>query len=162
LKLVKGYERQGRLSMVGIGSAITGKHFDFILLDDPNKASDGNSYADRKAVQSYIGGVMLTRLRPGACVFLIQQRVCKDDATDYVLKTLSNAKWVKLPDMITPDVKPYPLGLKGLYQLNDSNELVLSRRVSYNQRQTAKNNGTYSSHLPFTCTLHFFTSSNSE
>lgn len=145
LKLVKGYERQGRLSMVGIGSAITGKHFDFILLDDPNKASDGNSYADRKAVQSYIGGVMLTRLRPGACVFLIQQRVCKDDATDYVLKTLSNAKWIKLPDMITPDVKPYPLGLKALYQLNDNGELVLSRRVSSYQRQTAVNNGTYPS-----------------
>lgn len=65
--------RPGGVMSVGIGSALTGKAVDVLIIDDPLKdAKQADSPIYRRAVQAWFQSVASTRLAPNAIVIVIQ------------------------------------------------------------------------------------------
>lgn len=77
---------QGGVAAVGIGSAITGRAADLMIIDDPFKnMQEADSAAHRRKVLEWYRSVALTRLSPNASVILIQTRWHPDDLAGEIL-----------------------------------------------------------------------------
>jgi predicted phage terminase large subunit-like protein len=79
---------------VGAGSTATGG--DFLVMDDPNDAKDGESNVKRDSANDWVSRVWSSRLNPGAfqVQILVQQRVDELDVSGYLMK--QEKDWVKL------------------------------------------------------------------
>lgn len=76
----------GGVAAVGIGSAITGRAADLMIIDDPFKnMQEADSAAHRRKVLEWYRSVALTRLSPNASVILIQTRWHPDDLAGEIL-----------------------------------------------------------------------------
>ena len=72
----------GSLRAVGIGTALTGRGADVLLIDDPIKDDeDADSELRRERIWSWYSSVAYTRLSPGGRVVVIQTRWHEDDLT---------------------------------------------------------------------------------
>lgn len=78
--------RPGGVISVGIGSALTGRPVDVMIVDDPLKdAKAADSPVIRKAAIDWFQAVATTRLAPGAIVIIVQTRWHEEDLTGWVL-----------------------------------------------------------------------------
>lgn len=86
--------RPGGVVAVGIGSALTGRPLDIIVIDDPIKdAKQADSETWRKAVKDWYRSVVLTRLPPRSVVIVVQTRWHDDDLTGWLLKEDAKEKF---------------------------------------------------------------------
>lgn len=77
---------KGGMVAVGLGSAITGKAADLLIIDDPFKNMvEADSVTHRKKVVDWMYSVALTRLSPEASVILIQTRWHPEDLAGVTL-----------------------------------------------------------------------------
>ncbi len=110
----------GSCFAAGVGGAILGRGADIIVVDDPLKALDALSRAERRRVAEFYDNTLLTRLndkRRGAIV-IVMQRLHEDDLVGHVL---SRDDWevVSLPAIATEDAA---------YRLSDAPGDIHSRR----------------------------------
>lgn len=92
--------RGGGMMACGIGSSVTGRRADVIVVDDPFKNwEEANSEVAREKVWDAYRSVIRSRLRPKGCIVVIQTRWHKDDLTGRLLDHEGGMKWehVKLP-----------------------------------------------------------------
>jgi predicted phage terminase large subunit-like protein len=71
----------------GLGGSVLGRGADLIIVDDPIKATDALSQAERRRVNEFYDNTLITRLnnkRSGAIV-IIMQRLHEDDLAGHVL-----------------------------------------------------------------------------
>ena len=102
---------QGYRFASGVGGSVLGRGADLIIVDDPIKATDALSAAQRRAVTDFYDNTLYTRLNnkiTGAIV-IIMQRLHQDDLVGHVL---DKDEWevVSLPAIAVDD---------DLYQLSD-------------------------------------------
>ncbi len=78
----------GGMVAVGLGSSITGRPADLLIIDDPYKnRQEADSAAHRRKVDDFFRSVALTRLSPRASVILIQTRWHPEDLAGATLLT---------------------------------------------------------------------------
>jgi predicted phage terminase large subunit-like protein len=76
----------GSFRAVGIGTALTGRGADVLLIDDPIKDDEeADSEIRRERIWSWYSSVAYTRLSPGGRVVVIQTRWHEDDLTGRLL-----------------------------------------------------------------------------
>ena len=83
----------------GVGTAITGRGADILLIDDPLKdREEADSEIQRDKVWGWYTSTAYTRLAPGGRVIVIQTRWHEDDLTGRLLadEARGGEKWVKL------------------------------------------------------------------
>ncbi|WP_432679148.1 terminase large subunit domain-containing protein [Rhodococcus pyridinivorans] len=77
---------KGGYKAVGLGSSITGKSADLMVIDDPYKnMQEADSVAHRRKVSEWFKSVALTRLSPAASIILIQTRWHESDLSGEIL-----------------------------------------------------------------------------
>lgn len=77
---------KGGYKAVGLGSSITGKSADLMVIDDPYKnMQEADSVAHRRKVSEWFKSVALTRLSPAASIILIQTRWHPEDLSGEIL-----------------------------------------------------------------------------
>lgn len=77
----------GSFRAVGIGTALTGRGADVLLIDDPIKDDEeADSELRRERIWSWYSSVAYTRLSPGGRVVVIQTRWHEDDLTGRLLE----------------------------------------------------------------------------
>jgi predicted phage terminase large subunit-like protein len=94
----------------GAGGAVLGRGADLIIVDDPIKATDALSAAERRRVAEFYDNTLFTRLndkREGAIV-IIMQRLHQDDLVGHVLER-DDWEVVSLPAIAAEDMT-YRLG----------------------------------------------------
>lgn len=78
--------RPGSVVAVGVGSSLTGRPADIIVVDDPVKdAKQADSETWRKSVKDWFRSVVLTRLPPRSVVIVVQTRWHEDDLSGWLL-----------------------------------------------------------------------------
>lgn len=79
--------RDGGVLSAGIGSALTGRPADVLIIDDPVKdAKAADSEDQRQTAWEWYRAVATTRLAPGAIVIVIQTRWHEDDLMGRILR----------------------------------------------------------------------------
>jgi predicted phage terminase large subunit-like protein len=81
--------RQGSRLSTCVGSALTGRGADYIIIDDPLKPEEALSDTQRKAVNNRFDHTLSSRLndKPSGRIILIMQRLHKDDLVGHVRAT---------------------------------------------------------------------------
>ena len=95
---------RGSVFAAGMGGAVLGRGADLIVIDDPIKAVDAFSKAERRRVNEAFDNTLLTRLndkRRGAIV-IVMQRLHVDDLVGHVLER-DDWEMVSLPAIATKD-----------------------------------------------------------
>lgn len=94
----------GRMS-TSIGGTFTGRGVDWLIIDDPQKASDANSEVARTKLNDWFGTTAYSRLNDKATgkILLVMQRLPQDDLTGHLLDTNSGFNVIKLPVIATED-----------------------------------------------------------
>ncbi|SFM75632.1 phage uncharacterized protein (putative large terminase), C-terminal domain-containing protein [Methylobacterium pseudosasicola] len=113
--------RRGSIFAAGMGGAVLGRGADLIVIDDPIKAVDALSKAERRRVNEAFDNTLLTRLNDkqlGAIV-IVMQRLHVDDLVGHVLER-DDWEVVSLPAIATEDTQ---------HRLSDVPGDVYRRRV---------------------------------
>jgi len=94
----------GGIRVTSIGGSVTGFGADYIIIDDPMKALDATSEAERQRVRDYISGSLLSRFNNKArgCLIAIQQRLHEEDAAAHLL-SLGCFEHLNLPAIAVED-----------------------------------------------------------
>ena len=99
-------DKGGRRFITSIGSRVTGKGGDVIILDDPNATNDAESEAILKATNDYYDNTLRSRLnnkKTGAIVN-IQQRVAEADMSGHLLEKYGDEfEHFMVPLLFEPD-----------------------------------------------------------
>lgn len=113
-------ERPGGVISVGVGSALTGKPADVLIVDDPIKdAKHADSETIRRNLKNWWESVATTRLGPNAIVIVVQTRWHEDDLAGWLISEDDphHPKWKVLAvaaQAMAPDpergIRPDPLG----------------------------------------------------
>jgi hypothetical protein len=113
-------ERAGGVISVGVGSALTGKPADVLIVDDPIKdAKHADSETIRKNLKNWWESVATTRLGPNAIVIVVQTRWHEDDLAGWLISEddPNSPKWKVIAvaaQALAPDseqgIGPDPLG----------------------------------------------------
>lgn len=108
--------QRGAYFAVGVGSSITGRGADVLLIDDPLKGrEEADSETMRRRLKDWYTSVAYTRLMPGGAIVIVQTRWHPDDLSGWILEEHAHEKWdaLSLPaispkrDALWPD--RYPL-----------------------------------------------------
>jgi hypothetical protein len=84
--------RPGSVTAVGVGSSLSGRPADIIVIDDPIKDSkQADSPTWRKAVTDWYQSVVIARLPPKSVIVVVQTRWHEDDLTGWLLKEESKS-----------------------------------------------------------------------
>ena len=121
-KIIKDNESEVALSTPGhrISSSVesrfvTGMHFDFILLDDPNSAADVHTKSVTDRVNEWYDQTLMSRLLPGAVRIIIQQRFNDFDLTGHVKsKGTKNVVQLRLPEKFIPERRCETIEIDGV------------------------------------------------
>jgi predicted phage terminase large subunit-like protein len=100
----------GGVFAASIGSGITGRGFDHIILDDPIAAHDAQSEAERERVQQTFDNMVSSRLNDPArgTITVVQQRLHEADLSGYLL---SKGGWESLSlPLVADEEKTYKFG----------------------------------------------------
>lgn len=105
----------------GVGGAILGLGADLIVVDDPIKALDALSRAERLRVNEFYDNTLLTRLndKQSGAVVIVMQRLHEDDLVGHVLER-DDWEIVSLPAIASHDTE---------HRLNDDPDAVHRRRT---------------------------------
>lgn len=106
-------EAGGSFRAVGIGTALTGRGADVLLIDDPIKDDEeADSELRRERIWSWYSSVAYTRLSPGGRVVVIQTRWHEDDLTGRLLAEQGKGgdKWtiLELPAILSSGEALWP------------------------------------------------------
>jgi predicted phage terminase large subunit-like protein len=100
---------QGYRFAAGVGGSILGRGADLIMVDDPIKATDALSAAERRRVAEFYDNTLYTRLnnKQTGAIVIIMQRLHQDDLVGHVL---GKDEWevVSIP-AIEVEERTYPL-----------------------------------------------------
>lgn len=125
---VPGYKsaRAGSVVAVGVGSSLSGRPADIIVIDDPIKdAKQADSATWRKAVTDWYQSVVIARLPPKSVIIVVQTRWHEEDLTGWLLKQdakLPKPKWMHInvpaqadepDDLLGRDVGQYMISTRG-------------------------------------------------
>lgn len=107
----------GGMKTAGIGSGITGKGCELLIIDDPIKDwEEASSFTYREKVWSWYTSTARTRLHPGGAILVILTRWNEDDLAGRLLKQgAEDWQLLNLPaiyDEYAAGVGPDPLGRK--------------------------------------------------
>lgn len=84
-------EHRGGLSTAGVGSALTGKGADILIIDDPHKdREEANSKTMRDRVWSWYTSTARTRLEPDGSIILIQTRWHEEDLAGLLMQAMQS------------------------------------------------------------------------
>jgi predicted phage terminase large subunit-like protein len=80
--------QQGYRFAAGVGGAVLGRGADLIIVDDPIKATDALSAAERRRVAEFYDNTLFTRLndKQRGGIVIIMQRLHQDDLVGHVLE----------------------------------------------------------------------------
>ena len=101
------------------GSSKTGHKADVIIADDPNRASDRYSEAERTQVNNWWSDTMFSRLdnQEVGIRIVIQQRIDQSDLTGFIQTNYPDKYAIlSLPSDLSKGHKPYPIALKDFYK----------------------------------------------
>lgn len=86
---------EGGMASTSTGGAMTGTHYDGIMMDDPLKAIDADSPAKHKEAIDFYRGTILTRLRDKEHGFigLIMQRLNVNDLVGFLMESEERDDW---------------------------------------------------------------------
>lgn len=90
-------KQHGEFRATSVGATITGAHFDYQIIDDPNDAQR-IAPEELEAVNTWYDEVLSTRRRDGCATVLIQQRLARNDLVGHLLELGVDASIV-LPAM---------------------------------------------------------------
>lgn len=93
-------EKGGGLLAAGVGTGVTGRGGDLIVIDDPIKGrEEAQSSAFKRKVWDWYTNDLYTRLEPGAAMILIMTRWAEDDLAGRILSSEDGPSWtvVNLP-----------------------------------------------------------------
>lgn len=95
----------GSYVAAGVGTAVTGRGADLLLIDDPHKdRAEADSEVSRDHVWNWYTSTAYTRLTPNGCVVLIQTRWHEDDLAGRLLEAQKHGgdQWevINLPAII--------------------------------------------------------------
>jgi predicted phage terminase large subunit-like protein len=96
-----------------VGGVLTGRGADLIIIDDPIKPDDAHSESARKAVNTWYGSTLASRLnnQETGRIVIVMQRLHQDDLSGHVLRD-GGFDHLKLPAIAErDDVYPLPRGL---------------------------------------------------
>jgi len=79
-------ESLGEFFGTSIGGVITGKGSHVTVIDDPMKAMDADSKAERDSVMKFYRGSVITRLEDDGAIIIIMQRLHEDDLIGQLIK----------------------------------------------------------------------------
>jgi hypothetical protein len=83
---IPGRQRAGGMLAAGIGSALTGRPLDVLIIDDPLKdAAQADSHIYRQRVKDWYQAVATTRLSGRSIIIVIQTRWHEDDLSGWLL-----------------------------------------------------------------------------
>ena len=153
-----GTDKGGEYYAAGVGGSITGRRADLAVIDDPVRSrEDAESETVREKVWDWYRADLITRLKPGAAVVLVQTRWHEDDLAGRILAAEGDKKdggqWevIRLPalaELLDP-LGRAPGGAlwpewEGVDQLERKRQIIGPRDWSalYQQRPTAED-GTY-------------------
>jgi predicted phage terminase large subunit-like protein len=82
-----------------VGGTLTGRGGNIILVDDPLKAGDATSDAERGRVNDWFGSTLFSRLDNKAedCIIIVMQRLHVDDLVGHLLKSSDSWTHLNLP-----------------------------------------------------------------
>lgn len=88
-----------------VGGVLTGRGANFIIIDDPMKPEDALSETQRKQVNDWFDGTLLSRLNDKAngCIIIIMQRLHQDDLVGHVLEKHGHWEVLNLPAIAEAD-----------------------------------------------------------
>lgn len=148
----------GEYYAAGVGGSITGRRADLVVIDDPVRSrEDAESETVREKVWDWYRADLITRLKPGASVCLVQTRWHEDDLAGRILEAEGDKKdggqWevIRLPalaELLDPLGRAPGDALwpewEGVEQLERKRSIIGPRDWSalYQQRPTAED-GTY-------------------
>lgn len=79
--------RPGSVVAVGVGSSLSGRPADIIVIDDPIKDSkQADSKTWREAIKNWYQSVVIARLPPASVIVVVQTRWHEDDLTGWLLE----------------------------------------------------------------------------
>lgn len=112
--------KMGERYVTSTGSAVTGMHADFILIDDPVNPEQAQSDAQRKAANDHIGSTLSTRKtdKQRTVTILIMQRLHEKDPTGVALKS-GSVNHICIPGTLSKEVQPPELASKYVDGLMD-------------------------------------------
>jgi len=86
-------DRGGDYFAAGVGGSITGRRADLVVLDDPVRSrEDADSQTIRDKTWEWYRADLITRLKPGAAVVLVQTRWHEDDLAGRILASEGDKK----------------------------------------------------------------------
>lgn len=148
----------GEYYAAGVGGSITGRRADLVVIDDPVRSrEDAESETVREKVWDWYRADLITRLKPGAAVVLVQTRWHEDDLAGRILAAEGDKRdggaWevIRLPalaELLDPLGRAPGDALwpewEGVEQLERKRSIIGPRDWSalYQQRPTAEE-GTY-------------------
>ena len=106
-------EQGGEYYAAGVGSAITGRRADLLIIDDPHSEQDAmNVTALERAYEWYTSGPR-QRLQPGGAIVVVMTRWNMKDLTGMLLKSqkeLKSDKWeiIEFPAILPSDKPVWP------------------------------------------------------
>ncbi|WP_054000524.1 phage terminase large subunit [Ahrensia marina] len=116
--------KHGGVNMTSVNGTLTGRGADFIIVDDPIKAAEIQSTAERNRANEWFQSTLFTRLddKQKGSIILAMQRLHEDDVTGYLTDDTTH-KWtiLKVPAIATED-QSYPI-------LNRGNFCTFNRKV---------------------------------
>jgi len=112
--------KMGERYVTSTGSAVTGMHADFILIDDPVNPEQAQSEAQRNAANEHISSTLATRKtdKSRSVTILIMQRLHEKDPTGVRLKE-GGVKHICIPATLSDKVNPPELASKYVDGLMD-------------------------------------------
>ena len=127
----------GEVHAISVQGGFTGKGFDYIIMDDPMKASDASSPAERRKLEEIFASSIITRFRnqDKGVLILVMQRLHVDDFTAYILRKYKSAKHLCLPAK-APKSMTYDLG-NGRTRVFRKGELLEPGRITDHYLETA-------------------------
>ena len=81
----------GGMVAAGVGSSITGRGGDLLIIDDPIKSQrEALSVTYRESIKQWYRSTLRTRAQPGASIILLMTRWHEDDLAGYLLNEAKN------------------------------------------------------------------------
>ncbi len=135
----------GEYYATSVGGAVTGIGSNYTIVDDPLKAMDASSPAEKKKVIEFYKSSVVTRLEDDGAIIIIMQRLAEDDLVGWLLKKerediekgLDVRKWkvVSLP-VLSEHEEIYTF--EDFYYKRAANEPLNVNQHTYDQLQAIK------------------------
>jgi predicted phage terminase large subunit-like protein len=127
-----------------VGGTLTGRGGNIILVDDPLKAGDAMSAAERDRVNDWFSSTLFSRLDNKAedCIIIVMQRLHVDDLVGHLLK--SSASWTHLSlPAIAVDFERIDLGDGDYFERDPGEALCPAREPLETLEDIKKELGSY-------------------